>query len=342
MKILNVGIIGYGLSGRIFHGAVIRKTSGYLIKKIVTTNEEKKREAAADIKGVEVVDSALAVFEDPTIDVVVISTPNTTHFDLARQALLSGKHVVIEKPFTVDVKEAAELISISEKMGLLLSVYHNRRFDSDFRTVKKLIEKNAFGRLVEFESHFDRFRPEIKLNAWKEEALPGSGILFDLGSHLIDQALSLFGLPNEVYADFTNQRGGSVEDQFEVILYYDSLKVTLKSGSLVHASLPRFLLLGTEGSFIKYGLDVQEPELRSGNQEPWGIEPKSQWGVYRTIGHEEIVKSEVGDYRLFYDNLHRAVTSSEELIVKGIDGYNVIKIIEAAKKSNLEKRRIAF
>ncbi len=192
-------------------------------------------------------------FKILSIDLVVISTPNTMHFDLAKQAMEAGKHVVIEKPFTVTSQEGQMLLHIAKQTNRILSVYQNRRFDSDFKTVKKIIESGDLGRLVEFESHFDRFRPDIKQNAWREDPLPGSGILYDLGAHLIDQALALFGMPEEVYGDVRLQRHGKVDDNFEVILYYPELKVTLKSSALVKEPLPRFILLGTKGGYMKYG-----------------------------------------------------------------------------------------
>ena len=342
---IKVGIIGYGLSGRIFHGAIINAVEGFEIKKIVTRNKDKKKQAESDIEDVTVVDSSEDVFQDTTIDLVVISTPNTMHFDLAKQAMEAGKHVVIEKPFTVTSQEGQMLLHIANQTNRVLSVYQNRRFDSDFKTVKKIIESGELGRLVEFESHFDRFRPDIKQNAWREDPLPGSGILYDLGAHLIDQALALFGMPDEVYGDVRFQRHGKVDDNFEVILYYPELKVTLKSSALVKEPLPRFILQGTKGGYIKYGLDVQEDALRDDERpvdDAWGTEPESLWGVINTIEERRTVKSEQGDYRDFYRNVYNAIIKGEELAVKGQDGLNVIKIIEAVAQSNKEKRRVSM
>jgi len=342
---IKVGIIGYGLSGRIFHGAIINAVEGFEIKKIVTRNKDKKKQAESDIEDVTVVDSSEDVFQDTTIDLVVISTPNTMHFDLAKQAMEAGKHVVIEKPFTVTSQEGQMLLHIANQTNRVLSVYQNRRFDSDYKTVKKIIESGELGRLVEFESHFDRFRPDIKQNAWREDPLPGSGILYDLGAHLIDQALALFGMPDEVYGDVRFQRHGKVDDNFEVILYYPELKVTLKSSALVKEPLPRFILQGIKGGYIKYGLDVQEDALRGGERpvdDAWGTEPEPLWGVLNTIEERRTVESEQGDYRDFYRNIHNAITNGEELAVKGQDGLNVIKIIEAVVESNKEKRRVSM
>lgn len=345
MKKVNVGIIGYGLSGRIFHGAIINGIEGFSIKKIVTRDLEKKELALKEIEGVTVVESAKEVFEDKTIDLVVISTPNTSHASLAEEAMKSGKNVVIEKPFTVTSEEGQRILDISKKTGKLLSVYQNRRFDGDFKTIKKILKEGHLGRLVEFESHFDRFRNQFKVNSWREENIPGSGILYDLGAHLVDQALDLFGIPEEVYGDVRSQRQGKTDDNFEMILYYPELKVTLKSGSLVKEPLPRFILQGTEGGFVKFGLDVQEDALRRGERpkdNTWGQEPESMWGILNTIEERKYVKTEKGDYQDYYKNIYDVIINNEDLIVTGEHGLNVIKIIEAAILSNKEKRRVAI
>ena len=343
MKIINVGIIGYGLSGRIFHSYVIQAIEGFNIKKIYTKNPSKKFQALEDHKDVEVVEDLNEILNDKSIGLIVICTPNTLHADLGKKAMKSGKHVIIEKPFTITSDEAKELFMVSKESEKILSVYHNRRFDSDFKTIKEILSSKVLGRLVEFESHFDRFRPEFKNQAWREENLPGSGLLYDLGSHLIDQALALFGMPLEVYGDLMTQRKGHVDDAFELILYYPDLKVTLKAGCLVKEPLPRFILQGTQGSFLKYGLDVQEEALKNGLKPidtSWGVEPQSLWGVLNTIHERKTYPSLRGDYRDYYKNIYGAIVHREKLLVTGLDGFNVIKIIEAAKKSHEEKRRI--
>lgn len=340
---MNVGIIGYGLSGRIFHGAIINAVEGFKIKKIVTRNAAKREQALIDHPQVEVVESAEALFNDSEIDLIVVSTPNTMHAELAEKAMRAGKHVVIEKPFTVTVEEGEKLLKVAEETGKILTVYQNRRFDSDFRTVREIIDSGKLGRLVEFESHFDRFRPDIKQNAWREDPLPGSGNLYDLASHLVDQALAIFGMPDEVYGDVRYQRRGKVDDNFEIIMYYPELKVTLKSGALVKEPLPRFILQGTEGAYHKYGLDVQEDDLRAEKRpvdDSWGTEPEALWGVLNTIDERKVYKSLRGDYRDYYRNVYAALVNGEALAVTAQDGLNVIKIIEAAMKSNEEKRRV--
>lgn len=343
MALLKVGIIGYGLSGKVFHGAIIKTVEGFEVSKIYTSDPVKKAQALEDFDQVEVVSTPEAIINAPEIDLVVICTPNTSHKPLAEAALRNGKHVVIEKPFTVTLEEAVELIVIAKEMNSCLSVYHNRRFDGDFKTLKKIIKENKVGRIVELESHFDRFRNAFKENSWREEAHPGSGTLYDLGSHLIDQALHLFGLPKEVYGDYASQRRGVVDDQFEIILYYDELKVTLKAGNLVKAPTPRFMLLGTEGTYVKYGLDVQEDALRKGllpQDAHWGEESEDMYGILNTLDARTVVVSERGDYRDYYKGIYEAITKNAPLPVSAEDGANVIKIIHAVIESNREKRRV--
>ncbi|MCD4712003.1 MAG: Gfo/Idh/MocA family oxidoreductase [Clostridiales bacterium] len=348
MDIINVAIIGYGLSGRVFHSTIIRSVEGFNITKVVTTDPVKESLAKKDIENVVVVQSMDDVIHDPDIHLIVISTPNTSHVKIAEMAIKNKKHVIVEKPFTVTSKEAEYLTKLAKNFDVVLSVYHNRRFDGDYKTILKIIDSGTLGRLVELESHFDRFRTELKAEAWREDNLPGSGVLYDLGSHLIDQVVHKFGMPNEIYADIAAQRFGKVDDQFELILYYDGLKVTLKSGSLVKEPLPRFILQGTKGAFVKFGLDVQEDDLKAGllpSDDPfddgWGSEPEAFWGKLNTIDECKRIETLKGDYRTYYRNIYGAIQFGEPLLVEPKDGLNVIKIIEAAIESNRQKKRIA-
>lgn len=345
MDKINVAIIGYGLSGRIFHSAILNSLDAFKISKIVTQDEKKRILALEENKEATVVSSADDVFTDESIELIVISTPNTSHVKLAEKAMKSGKHVVIEKPFTVTSDEAVKLINISKETDTILSVYQNRRFDGDYKTVKKIIKDKSLARIVEFESHFDRFKNTLDESKWREDALPGSGTLYDLGAHLIDQALDLFGLPLEVYGDIRSQRKGKVDDNFELIMYYPDLKVTLKAGSLVKEKQARFTLLGTEGAYVKFGLDVQEETLLNGLRpfdDTWGVEDKSLWGTINTRKVREKIETERGDYRDYYLNIYNSIKRNEDLIVTAEDGLNVIRIIEAAIKSNAEKRRVVI
>lgn len=340
---IKVGIIGYGLSGRIFHGAIIGALEGFEVRKIMTKDPEKVALAKAAFQTVQIVDQPEAIFEDAEIDLVVISTPNTSHFSLATSALLAGKHVVVEKPFTVTSEEAQQLVDLSQLSGKRLSIYHNRRFDSDFLTLKKVLAEGRLGRIVAFESRFERYRSALKPESWREQDLPGSGILYDLGSHLIDQALTLFGMPQEIYADVRSERLGLVDDAFEIILYYQDLKVTLLASMLVKEPMPRFILRGENGSFVKFGMDVQEENLRNSLRpidESWGTEPESQWGILNGQDEVQIIESMHGDYRLYYQNIHSAITEGAALEVTAEQGLQVIRLIELARQSHQEKRRI--
>jgi predicted dehydrogenase len=270
---------------------------------------------------------------------------------LARQALLADKNVVVDKPFTLTSAQAQELIDLARQQHKVISAFQNRRWDGDFQTVSQLMKQGCLGRLVEYESHFDRFRnyfsPE---RAWRETAGSGSGVLFDLGPHLIDQAQVLFGLPRMVAADIRSQRrAGTADDHFELILHYDDLKVTLKAGLLVREPGSRFALHGTEGSFVKYGVDPQEEALKRGRspREPgWGVEPAEQWGTLNTqiggLHFQGKIETVPGCYSAYYENVGRAIRGEAELIVKPEEARNTIRIIELAVQSNAEKRTVAF
>lgn len=350
-KTVNVGLIGYGMGGQLFHGPILSSVEGLKLIKIRETKAPNIAHARKKYQGVDVVSTSSSIFEDPNVELVVITSPNHTHYSLTKEALLANKHVVVDKPFTVTSQEADELIALAQKNNKILSVYHNRRFDSEYKTVKKVLDSQLLGTLVEYEVHFDRFRNFIKQDTWKEEPTPGTGLLYDLGSHLIDQALSYFGLPDTVFADIRIQRaGGKIVDNFEIILNFGELKVTLKSGMLVKEIGPRIALLGNLGTYQSYGMDVQEEALKAGlfpNDTPdWGIAPESQWGTLHTSFNElefvGKVKSERGDYREYYENIYKVINGSETLIVKPEEARNTIKIIELAMKSNEEKRVLDF
>lgn len=350
-KIINVGLIGFGVGGQIFHAPILTTVNGLKLKKIRAEKPAQVSVAQENYPDAAVVRTSDEIFDDPDIELVVITTPNTAHFLLAKQALQAGKHVVVDKPFTISTKEADELIALADKKKLILSVYQSRRFDSDFYTIKKIIDNKLLGEIVELESRYDRFRNYLKPNAWREEDEPGSGILYDLGVHLADQAQILFGLPIAVTADIRIQRkGGKANDNFELILHYPTIKVTLKGGMLVREPLPRFILLGNNGSFVKYGLDVQEEALKAGfnpeTKSGWGIEPESIWGTINTEinGQHFIGKihSEQGNYANFYLNIYNAISGKEALIVTAMQARNNVRIIELAIQSQQERRTVDF
>lgn len=348
MNIINAAVIGYGLAGSVFHAPIINSTEGFRLKTIYTTNSERKRQINSLYPDTAVVSDVDDIFRDDAIELVTVATLNDCHFELAEKAILAGKNVVVDKPFTIRSEDADKLIELAEKKNVVLSVFQNRRWDGDFKTVKKVVESGILGSLAEMECHWDRFRNQSKDN-WREENAPGSGQWYDLGPHMVDQAVALFGLPSAVTADLRIQREcAKTIDNFEVVLHYEKLKVTLKVGMLVKIPTPRFVLLGENGSFVKYGLDVQEDDLAAGftplNKKNWGQEPEEQYGrisaVVNGVDLSGTVASEPGDYRGFYKNIHQALTEGGELIVTPRQAANNIKIIEQAIRSNEEKRTV--
>lgn len=344
MKKLQTAIVAFGKSAQIFHAPLLQAHQGFILRKVL----ERHGETAKKIyKSIEVVKSLEGLLNDPSIDLVVITTPNQLHFPMAQAALDAGKHVVLEKPFTVTSKEARTLTGLAKSTKRIVSTFQNRRWDSDFLTVEKIVKEGLLGRLVTYEAHFDRFRPGIK-DAWKEKREPGAGILYDLGSHLIDQAICLFGLPERIFADIRKQRDGSlVDDYFELILFYRELKVTLKAGMLVKGKKLKYTLSGTSGTFTKYGTDVQEEALKSGalpGSEDWGKEKEADWGTLDTdlsgLMINGRIESSPGNYAKFYDNIYAAITEGKPLAVPPETSYEVIRIIEAAMESHAGQKVI--
>lgn len=345
-QVVRVGLVGYGMAGEVFHAPAIAVVPGLKLTKVVERHSNK---CQARYPWVETVRNVEELLADPNIELVVIATPNTLHYELIRQALFADKHVVVEKPFTPTSQQATELIDLAHERHKLLSVHHNRRWDGDFLTIKQIVESNLLGNLVEYEVHFDRFRSSIKTN-WRESDQPGSGILYDLGSHLIDQALCLFGLPDTITADLRKQRqDAKTIDAFELILNFDDLKVTAKAGQLVRELGPHFILHGTNGSFVKYGMDPQEEALKQGQLPEgsnWGKEPKERWGTLNTelnslhfYGQIETIP---GCYPAYYQNIFNAITQKAELIVTPKQARNTIRIIELAIESHTQKRTVDF
>jgi predicted dehydrogenase len=344
---IRVGLVGYGMSGRVFHAPVIGAVPGMTLTKVV---ERRTGESPKRYPWVDVVRDAADLCDVAEIDLVVVATPNDSHFDLARRALLAGKHVVVDKPFTATSAEARELTTLAHERGRVLSVFQNRRWDGDFLTVRKLLVGGFVGRPVEFESHFDRFRSHLKPGAWRESAGEGNGILYDLGSHLVDQAVVLFGLPAAVTADVRAQRDGArVDDSFELILHYVWLKVTLRATMLARLPGPRFVLHGTRGSFVKYGLDPQEDALKAGrtpDEAGWGTEPRELWGKLDTeldkLHVEGRVETLPGRYQAYYRNVRDAILGRSELAVTAEEAADTIRILELARQSQAEGRRVPF
>lgn len=342
---IQTAIIGYGLSGQVFHGGLLETMSQFHVHTIITTDPAKKTLAKQHHPTARVLDDPDTMIADAAIELVVISTPNIHHHPLAKKALLSGKHVIVEKPFTVTSAEAEDLIRTAEKAGRMLTVYHNRRYDSDFLTLRQVIDSGELGDIRLFESAYDRFRPDVNASAWREMQLPGSGILYDLGAHLIDQALTLFGLPTSLYADVRSLRGGPVDDHFEIILDYPQMKATLTSRPLIKEPLPRFAIHGSSGSFVKYGLDVQEADLKAGKRrkyDDWGHEPENLWGMLNTTDKRRRIPSLAGNYHGFYKAVYAHLTQGTPLPITAQDGLHVIRMIELAMASSEKGCRLTL
>lgn len=347
MEKLGVAMAGFGKGARIYNAPVVSSVPSLEIRSIMTSSKENMQWAKRNYPKAQLVSEFKDILDDPVIDLVIITTPNHLHHPLAKAAISAGKHVVVEKPFTTTIKEADELIKLSKKQNKILSIHHNRRWDSGFLSVQKLLKEQKIGIPLEYEAHFDRFRPEVN-PGWKEQKHhPGSGLLYDLGSHLIDQALVLFGEPDEVYADLRIQREGSeVTDNFQVLLYYPALRVSLKAGMFVKEKGPTYAVHGTKGSFLKYGDDPQEEALKRGiipSEKPdWGRESEENWGKLNTFEEEKIIESERGDYPRFYQNISQTILGREKLSVIPEAAREVIKVIEYVQQSNAEKRRIVY
>jgi predicted dehydrogenase len=361
MREIGVGIIGFGLACKVFHAPFVGAIPGLKLRTVVQRRGDEAAKAYPEATIVRTVEELLA---DAAIELVVVATPNETHFPLAKQALAAGKHVVIDKPFAGSSAEARELMELATAKGVVLAPFHNRRWDGDFLTVRQLLEAKTLGRLVSFESHFDRFRPIPREGTWKETGNLANGLLFDLGPHLVDQALALFGAPTGVTASVRSDREGSeIEDAFDIMLSYPGmsgsagLTVWCRSSMVAADNSPRFLVHGTSGSFKKFGLDPQEPTLIAGAEVPllgspeiWLQEDESLWGMLTLAPNpaepsnltKTVVPTEPGDYRHFYLNVRNAVLGTEPLTISAEDGLRSIKVLELARVSSSEGRTVPF
>jgi predicted dehydrogenase len=344
--VIRVGLLSYGMSGKVFHAPMLHVNPGFRMTKIV---QRSAQDAKDRYPYVEIAKDVSSVINDPAIDLVLVNTPDHTHYEFARLALEAGKHVVVEKPFVQHMKEGLQLIELAEKKGRVLTVFQNRRWEGDFLTIQHIIAQKLLGRLVEYEAHFDRFRNFIR-DSWKEKAENNTGTLYNLGSHLIDQAVVLFGMPEAVLADIRKQRTDArVDDSFDLNLFYPAVKVVLKGSYLVREPGPRFLVHGTEGSYVKYGTDPQEEALNAGlypDNPQWGTEPEEKWGILNTtIGGLHFrgkVETLPGCYHEFYNSLYETLASGKELAVKPLESVNGIRIIRAAYESSLKRSAIAL
>lgn len=345
-KIIPVGLVGFGFSGRVFHAPVIHATSGMRLAAIAQRSGQAASETYSHTQFVRSLDELLAIAE---IRLVVIATPNAAHYEMARQCLLAGRDVIVDKPFTITLQEASELVKLARQRGRLISAYHNSRCHGDFATVRQLVRSGALGSIVLCEMHFDRFRLQLRPDAWRERAEPGSGVFFDLGPHVIDQAMVLFGRPDAITADIRIERDGAVvDDAFDVKLDYPGLRVALRAGMLAAAPRPRFLLHATRGAYVKYGNDPQEQALGRGDLPggpDWGREPKEKWGTRYMLQADgtimtEAVPTEPGDYRRYYENVRDALLGRAALDVTPEQILDVMRALELAQQSSQERRTV--
>ncbi|RZS95873.1 oxidoreductase [Cecembia calidifontis] len=342
MKKIRTALVGYGSVAEKMHAPLISVCDDLELVAVVERNGERSKEKYPEIQ---IFKSLEDLLKADAADLIVIVTPNEFHFHYAKMALEAGKHVVVDKPVTVHPSETKILHQLAKEKGKILSVFQNRRWDGDIQTIRKLLQEETLGRIVHFESHFDRFRPHLADN-WREKDVPGNGITYDLGTHLIDQTVMLFGKPKWVYAEILKQRKGAVADDFfDITLMYEGMKTRLTASVMVNAPLPKFLVLGEKGSYVKYGLDVQEKAFKAGEipEGPnWGLENAEAWGTLHLENASIPYPTERGDYRYFYQNIADAIFGKAELKVKIEEAISVLEIIEAAFQSNREGRRIAL
>jgi predicted dehydrogenase len=353
MQEIGVAVIGFGLAGRVFHAPFVSAVPGLKLEAIVQRKGDEAGKAYPKARILRSVDEALV---DSSISLIVVGTPNETHFDLAKRALLAGKHVVIDKPFAASSSEARQLIEIATEKKLVLAPFHNRRWDGDFLTLRKILDSGALGRLVTFESHFDRFRPLPREATWKEASNAANGMLFDLGPHLVDQVVALFGAPQAITASVRRDRDKTeIEDAFDIVLRYPGMLAICRATMLAAEAAPRFLVHGTLGSFRKFGLDPQEPALVGGATVPvmgdsreWLAEPESAWGTLVVAPNpaepgqlnRTTVKTELGDYRGYYANVRDAILGTSPLAVTPEEGFRVIRLLEMARESSVEGKTL--
>lgn len=345
---IGVGLIGFGLAGRAFHAPVIRAVPGLRLEAILQRSGSEAARAYPDVRIARSVEELLAI---PEIGLVVIATPNDLHHDLAIRCMAAGRDVVVDKPFTTTVKEAIALVRYARERQRLLTVYQNRRYDSDFHSVLSLVREGRLGRIARFESNYDRYRPQVNASAWREQAKPGAGILFDLGPHLIDHAMVLFGVPEAVTGDVRTEReGAAADDSFDVTFHYaGGMRAVLRSTMLAVAPRARFLVYGTQASFVKHSLDPQEANLRSGRlpaDRAWGAEPEEQWGVLTRAQGEGFTQERVApancDYRDYYKNVRDAILGKAQLAVTPDAALNVMQALELARESSSQRRTLAW
>jgi len=338
---LNVGLVGFGFGGQVFHAPIIRAVAGLHLTTIVRRNGASDPRYP-DVTFVSSVDELLA----RPIDLVVVVTSNTSHHPIAKQCLLAGRHVVVDKPFTTTVAEAEDLVQVAKQKGRVVSVYQERRYTGDFVTVQRVVADGVLGRIVSYEAHFDRFRLELRPGAWREQPLPGSGVWFDLGPHLLDQALLLFGIPEAISADIRIERdGAAVHDAFDVTLRYPRMRATLRGSMLAQPLAPSFALHGAKGSFVKYGLDPQEAALKAGRtpDEPdWDVEPAELYGQLTSPEGTRTIPTVPSSFVRYYENIRDAILGKAPPAVTPESALQVMQGLELAVASSRERRVVPW
>jgi len=346
---VKVGLIGFGLAGQAFHAAVIRGVPDMELSCILERHGSRAQEKYPEVRVARTLEELLL---DKDIQLCVIATPNDSHYEYARACLLADRDVVVDKPFAPTLRDSAALVRLAAERGRLITVYQDRRWDGDFGTVKQLVASGRLGKVVEYECRYDRFRLEPKANAWRERAgQPAAGVLFDLGPHVIDQALVLFGEPQAITAAaFCERETSQVDDSFDACLEYPGLRAMLRARIVAFAPGPHFLIHGTKGSFVKYGMDPQEARLRGENcptgtdwGPDWGVEAEELWGTLSVVGEPTVkVKTERGDYRGFYANVRDAIEKKVALEVTPEQALRTMRAVILAHKSSRERRTVAW
>lgn len=344
---VNVAILSFGMSGKLFHAPFVELHPGLNFYACWERSKKLVNELYPQVISFDNLDDMLA---DKAIELVIVNTPNYTHFEYAKKAIEAGKHVIVEKPFTVTVEDGEELIALAAKQNKMLSVYQNRRNDSDFKTVKRVLNEGILGRIVEAEIHFDRYNIGLSEKKHKETTLPGTGVLYDLGSHLIDEALQLFGWPTEVFADIRTIRTVSqIDDYFELLLYYPGNRVRLHSTVIAREQPIGYILHGEMGSFIKPKTNGQEIDLMKGvkpESPGWGTELEEEWGLVHTDmdgqPRRAKVASQRGNYMDYFEGIYQALRHGAPVPVSAEDGLKVIRVIKAAFESSAQKKVIAL
>jgi predicted dehydrogenase len=336
---IRVALVGYGFAGRTFHAPLIRAVPGLSLHLVASSARAR---VEADLPGVAIDDHPMRAIASPDVDAVVIAAPNDVHFPLASAALEAGKHVVVDKPLTPTLREARELAALAAARGLLLSVFHNRRWDSDFLTIRRAISDGLVGEVQHLESRIERFRPDVR-DRWRERPGPASGLWWDLGPHLVDQALLLLGEPDTVQASIARQRSGAMTDDWaHVVLGFGEARAILQAGMLAAGAGPRFVVHGSRGTLVKRGIDPQEQQLIAGlrpGDARWGVDPDPlEW--HRADGTMETVAAEAGDQCRFYAGFRDAIAGTGGNPVEPDEALQVMQVLEAAATSAREGRTV--